>query len=746
MAFAAVSKYAQSDDNPIKRLEKCVTDSYQYFSDNIKRFQEFRKYNFETTITNNQRSVLNAVQRPEIEFNILSSYISRLLGEFSQHEPSINLFPAEGEPLPWQLINLLEGHIRHILEESKRNSTQYNVVKDVLSGGFGCFKVYTEYSHPMSMRQVIRLKKPFDACLVYFDPLARTPTKDDGYYCGEIYPKLLEECKKEWPDIDFSSTNTNQALGGFSWTYKSSNNEKYILIAEHYEKVKKRVRIVELADGQVITESEYNKILANWDSIEQMPIILRKRTTTVETIKRVLFTKDIIIEEEDTDFDYLPYVFVDGASVFLNDVSGVGSDSYQFTTPYTYHGRGIQNLKNCAGQSWANAIENQVQHKFIIKEEAIPEQEDLLNALTNIQQQSNIVVRAFNDNNPEQPIPDPIREVMPVPMPPEIANAFQVADVTAQVILGGYQSNPGEANNYLSGEAMVQSMSISNAGAMPYIASYLAALAHVGTIILSLIPKYLIDERHLPIVETSGEMGYQKVNSRDQESMSLKFDPKALKVDVKAGINFQIQKQQALREINAFCAANEGAQRFFNSPQGLPIVFKNLTIYGADEIQDALKQWIQAEEQNKQQMMKMHQQEMQNDPNHLKAQAALQKNQIDDKKIEYEHAIDIAELNLEQEKNQADIIKILSEANNAHTESAIRQEELQVSKTNHAIDAVAKLAGINKDHHEIIVNAHQTRHDMKMDEHAAMMVEKQLEHDMKQANKEPKADASKTAS
>ena len=96
----------------------------------------------------------------------------------------------------------------------------------------------------------------------------------------------------------------------------------------------------------------------------------------------------------------MPHVFFDGHSIILSRGES-SSQSYQMTRPYIYHARGIQDLKNFAGQTLANYLQNQVQHKFIVMKEAIPQEKDYTAALTNPQRASTLVVNAFYENNPD---------------------------------------------------------------------------------------------------------------------------------------------------------------------------------------------------------------------------------------------------------------------------------------------------------------------------------------------------------
>ena len=369
----------QTAIDSLERVKKNVSKSYMYFKDNYDRYHDYRKYVFKETINQQQRAMLQRLHRPIIEFNILDAYISRLLGEFSKHEPSIEVSPAEGVPVDQAVLDIVEGHLRHILHTANKDNFSYNVYQDILSGGFSVAKVWTDYASPMSFDQQIYLSRAFDPTLCGFDPMARARHKGDGQYSFEIYPMTEEDFLKEFPHVDISKLSFTRALNdagyldSFNWSYKDNQNNKIVLVADYYEKKKKKTKIVKLADGRVMTMKNYEKMQAYWEQeqfIEQIPVIVGEpRWTELETVCCYKLIEHEVLEYTETDYTYLPHIFVDGNSIDLT--IGNTNTTYQMTKPYVYHAKGVQDLKNFAGIALANYLENMIQHKFIIKKEFI---------------------------------------------------------------------------------------------------------------------------------------------------------------------------------------------------------------------------------------------------------------------------------------------------------------------------------------------------------------------------------------
>ncbi len=183
--------------------------------------------------------------------------------------------------------------------------------------------------------------------------------------------------------------------------------------------------------------------------------------------------------------------------------------------------------------------------------------------------------------------------------------------------------------------------------------------------------------------------------------------------------------------------ANEKLGQFFNDEDGgLPILAKNLTIYGADELPEAIDKWSQKMAQQQQQAQQMQQQMMQQDPRMLKAksdemkvQLEAQQMQLDEAQQQFDNQMAIA--NMAKEKILADAKVMEAEAaiSESQIQSAVRLEESQTSLEVHSLEAATKLAEI-----------HSREHDKAIKTHAAGLAERKLEHEISQSKKEPKGE------
>lgn len=716
-----------SEEN-LARIKKNISVSYMYFEDNYKRFRDFRRFVFCESVTEDQRAMLRRLNRPATEFNILEAYISRLLGEFSKHEPSITVSPAEDAPIPAETTKLIEDHIRHVMYDANKNSFAYEIYKDLLSGGFSVAKVWTDYASPMSFDQVIKWEREFDPTLCGFDPLARASHKGDGEYSFALKPMLQDDFERQFKEIDISLLEYTRDVEGFNWTFEDSQDRKTILVGDYYEKKKRQVKIVKLANGVVMPLKKYKKMQIMWEQeqiMEQIPVIVgQPRMTELETICHYKLIGCKILEYTETDYTYLPHVFFDGNSIQLTRGPS-STQAYQMTRPYVYHAKGIQELKNFAGQTLANHLQTLVQHKWIVKKEAIPQEKDYIAALTNPQRANTLVVQAFQENNPDIAIPDPIVPVQQMPAPPEVMAAFSASDPTTQVILGSYASNLGQNDNDLSGKAVIESASVGNSAAMPYVVGYLAGLNQMARIQVDLMPKYILGKRKLPTTDKAGEKDYQEVNTPNNPQ--LDYSAHALNVCIEAGVNFAVQKNQALQQITSLMQASEDFAQFMNDDSTLPILVDNLTCYGADRLKEAVPKWIEKKAQMQQQAQQMQQEQMQNDPALIRAKTEMQKVQQQAQQDQVENQLKVAQLSIDKELADAKIMEAEAKISESQVDQAIRLEEGETSRFNHSIDNATKIAEIEFKEHQKMIDMH--------DQH---LKHKELEHTIKEASKPEK--------
>ncbi|NTU69251.1 hypothetical protein HGB13_00260 [bacterium] len=701
-----MAEVARRYQDQLQRIKTNIETSFNYFKENYQLFHDFRKFAFVTTLDDTETALLKTLKKPIIEFNILEAYISRLLGEFSKQEPSLEISSEDlTKPNPL-MTEIVEGHFRHILSETEREGHSYEVYRDLISGGFSVFKIITQYANDKSFDQVIKLTRAYDPTLCGFDPTARLKNKQDGRYCVETFPMTKEEAEAQDIDIDgieFRRKVSN--IGGFQWSYKNQN-EDILVVADYYEKKNKRVKVLKLSDDTIKTADEYDAMLQQWEAegkIEQPPVVVNQRYTNIVVICRFRITENKVIEYSETDFKSLPLIFVDGNSVFYREtVSGVYK---QTTRPLIYHAKGIQKLKNFSGQTLANELENMVQHKFKVAKEAIPKGYE--EAYKNIQQASILVYNAFKDNDPNIPLPPP-QEIGRIPAPPEVTNTFMIADQTTQNILGSYDAALGINNNQLSGIALVEAASQNNAVAMPYINGYLQGLSAAAQAIIEIIPEYYKTPRTVPVVLKNGKRDYIRINDEKLGNIDMNYDSNVFKLKVKAGVNFSVQKQKTIKYIIELSNSMPALSEFFNA-KALPILIENLDeIKGGDRLKVLANQFMQEKEQAAQQQKQI-------DPVSIQLMLEQEALKLKQQQNQTEAALKASQIKVDSYGKETDRMKLAIQAQQSHQENLVKLDRHQAEKARTMADLAIKSADLMHKHRKEAIELHHKTNPEKED-------------------------------
>lgn len=702
---------AKSYQDQLDRIKKSVKNSYEAFKPNYDRFNEFRRFVFETSLTADDITLLTTLSKPQIEFNVSEAYISRLMGEFSKQEPAISVASEDEDTADPVTVHVVEQHIRHLLRDTKNQHVRWEIMKDIYSGGFSVGKLITDWAHPMSMDQILVFDRCYDPCLVGFDQTARRSHKGDGRFCFEIRPYDLETFKEipEFKDIDTTKISFNRSFAGFNWSYLNGN-EKIMMVADFYEKKKRDVKILRLVNNQVMTVKEYERMAEEWDRMgvmAQLPAVKGKsRWTQLETVCRYRCIETEVIDYEETDFTYFPLVFFDGNSIMLKNPKTSGAVQ-QMTRPYVYHAKGAQKLKNFAGITLANEMENIVQHKFLVAKEALPKEMDFLAAYKDVQKPSNMVFNAFFEQDPDKPIPNPIREVQRVPTPPEVVQTFASTDSLIQNILGSYDASLGINDNQLSGVAIVEAATQSNAAAMPYLVGFLQGLQRIAEIIIDLIPKYYKTPRTIPIMSIDGKHEYVKVNQ--DQGVPLFYDANVLNVKVEAGVSFQIQKSKALQQLLGLMGTSQLFDQFMNE-KGLPVLLDNIEIRGIDQLKMMVDDWLKELAQQKQQAMAAAQQQQQNNPAVMRNQIEMAKLQQKQQETQAKGQIQQSQFQIDLARLQQDQTKILSDAAIAQDQGLTQRIKAETERFSKQVDLAMRKKDMAHNHFKDALEVHHKVH------------------------------------
>lgn len=663
-------------------IKNHVEEAYSSFAENRVRYNEFMRFLYKSTLTDDERATASELNRPAIEFNIVEPFVSRLIGEFVSQvpDPKVSGRNRDADPLT---VELVEAHLRYMVNDTDNKSFRRNIYKEQLGGGYSIMEVWTDYEDDESFDQVIKIGKVFNPTLTGFDPLARQSHKGDGSFCFKLYPITKDDFKRKYPkeDVDKMFEGTLSSIGPFKWTYVGDHKQEILMIADYYEKSYKRVKLLKLTNGKTMTDDEYQEMIADWQEFTQPPVPEHTRWTNKQIITRYVITCDRVLSQEETQLKRLPLIFVDGNSQYLSE----GNDTItaiQYTRPYVYNARGAQQLKNYSGQSLANELTTMMQSKYMVDYRSIPKH--ALPDWLNPQIVSTLMYSSTDDEG--NPLPPPIT-VSRSTTPPIIAETYGAMDGTIQQSLGSFDTQLINQSQ-LSGIAIENAATQNNAVAMPYIDNFLEAFTYALNMVVEMLPLYYVTPRTIPIITKDGKHAYIEINANQppmqgmmgmppqQQQLptpSFDFDPKTLNVNVEAGMSFELQKSQSLQMLTQLGTAFPAIGQMLNT-KGLDVIMSNIDIRGQAQLVDMAEEFMQEQAQMQAQQA---QQGAQPNPMMMAAQAKMQDVQLKAQKQQQDAQVDQQRLQMEQQEINNNKFKLQLQAAEAQTNA-----QVQLTKAN----------------------------------------------------------------
>ena len=670
---------ANKHQSEAERIQTNIEDAHKFWHINRINYKKFRKAIYKTTLSAQDIAVLNDLNKPNLEVNILEAFLSRVLGEWSKQTPGFEVTSEEISPEQNLTLKIMSGYLQAILAEANRNGFSDKILAEAMSGGYSIMKIRLDYKDDNSFEQRPYLEKVLDPTLCGFSPLANEPTKWDSEFAYELVPMLKADIERDYPNADLTKTSFYGSSGGvFNWNYELGG-QKIVLVAEYYEKKKHKIRKLKFSNGEVINSKDYDKEAVATEYLLRMeapPVVLDERTVWETSIEFYRVREGEVLEHDKTEFKSVPFIFVDGNSAYLNDENDQynANTALQLTRSYFWHALDIQRLKNFSAQSIAGWMQNMMMSKFLVSEQAIPPK--YVANWTNIQKTQMLPWNHVDSNGAQ--IPEP-KQLTPSPLPQEVMNTFQAADRAIQTVLGVYDAAQGVTNDNISGKAIIEGALQSNATVQVYFINYLLALTQAGRVIAEVLPKFLPTNKTIPLVNAKGEHEYFDITRPEiQGELNFVLKPNLLNVAVTAGPNFEVQKSRALNTLIQLMGSSPQISDFINS-KGLPIIFDNLDIRGQNELKELAEEWQEEMEQAKQEAQRKAQEEPPVDPMEkmvevegAKVTAQREKNQndanIDQQKIE----IDKEEIKLKATKaeieNFTKVLKVLVDLAKAETD------------------------------------------------------------------------------
>lgn len=729
----------------LETLKTKVKRSLEYDSENFRYFNWMKKFICDTTLDDETREKLNVLKKPQLECNEIEQFINTLLGEFKDYEPSIRVTPCSAvyddqeKGMLYKTAEIVEGYLRYKLSSRETDSATFEIFADILRGGLSAGTLEIKYRSDDMYEFDVDLffkKEPYPT-MCGWDPTAVESHKGDGKYCYRIFAYTKDQAIDHYGEEVVDNISPQAGIEGFCWSYLQ-DDEPYYIFCEFYEEERRKVKTVRLSypfpkiiidrlsrynpskDGLKMTMTCYKAALIEWENegyIEVPPIVVQEKMGEEIKICQYILNENKIIEYSDTDYKYLPIIRFQGGSIKLED--SLGYNKRERVRSFVHNLVGIQMLKNTAAQGVAFEIENTVAHKWMMEyETVIPQQRE---ALINNQIPSVLLwqSRPRRGDNQTEAYPPPQPVVRPA-VPEIIPQTFYETSVAMRRMMGTMENTNVPQGN-IAGNTLQMAYTQESRASYPWRQGFEAGLNRLGTMYMDLIPKIFTTPMTIPIITKDGKRDYVSINQKnDPNSVMMNYDPKQFNIEISAGVNAEVLKQVGMNQIMEFSRTFRGFNEFIDQ-ECQPELIENIDIKNKGALVMKSQEWQKKQQIRQQQMT----QNAPLDPAKAQLQIASMNMQQKEKDRQLEAAKISAEIQNDNRKTDADIMKTMAQVRTEAMSATVRQQEVDAKNLHNAVSLVGSLAKQKSD-------SRQTHHKMdheyrmkKMDhEHARDMAEK----------------------
>lgn len=431
--------------------------------------------------------------RPCLTINITDAIARRIINQCRENRPRIKCHPV-GDGADVKTAKVIDGMIRHIENISSADHAYDTAVEGAIRGGWGYWRVSTEYLDEKSFDQEIKIERIRNQFTVYLDPAHQQADGSDANW-GFVTTML----RRKDAAVRLSK------YGNVSeWTYRGNGddvpswaNKEEIRLAEYFKVEFTADTLYLMNDGTTCLKSQLPSDAssaiyriatdANGKPQQSRPTMRRK-------VMWHLIAGNRVLESREWPGKWIPIVPCYGRELDLNGKlyrKGMIRDMRDPAQMYNY---------------WATTETETValapKAPWLIAEGQMNGHEDVWNN-ANRRSYSALPYKPMVDENGNA-VPAPQRQPG-VPVPEGVINAKQGIK-TDFLAVAGMPQEPGqdEQGVVVSGVAIRKRQGISDISHYDFYDNQMRALKHTGRIMLDLIPKIYDTQRMQRIIREDG--------------------------------------------------------------------------------------------------------------------------------------------------------------------------------------------------------------------------------------------------
>lgn len=516
-------------------------------------------------------------KRPCLTINRLTEQLRQVINEQRQNRPAIKVNPVDDEA-DVETAEVIQGLIRHI-EYASNAEIAYDTASDSqIKGGFGYFRIITQYCDPHSFDQDIVIKRVRDPFCIYLDPNYTEPDGSDADFGFVIDSMSRDTYKRMFPDSNAGQMNDWGSIGSSSGGWM---NKEEIRIAEYYEKQFKKTKIFQLDDGRVVQADELDEgVLATLQRPGMgAPRIMNERPTEVCEIKWYKINGVDILDRTDVHGTFIPLIPVLGDEYFVNGQRKLES--------LIRHAKDPQRMYNYWKTAATEMIALAPKAPFIgVAGQFEGFEDQWKNA--NVKSLAFLQYKDVALANGQSAAPPTRNTYEPPVQAINQQSAGCVEDIKATT--GIYDASLGNRAQELSGVAIQRRVSQSNISNFHFADNFKRSLRHAGDILVEWIPQVYNKAQAVRVLGSDGQQKIVRINEMFNEAGQQKgyyLGKGKYDVTIDTGPSYQTKRQEAVASmLDLTKAAPQSMQSV------LDLLVRNMDWPESQKIADRLKKML----------------------------------------------------------------------------------------------------------------------------------------------------------
>ncbi len=519
--------------------------------------------------------------RPCLTINRLPSFIRQVVNDARQNKPAIAVHAIDGGA-DYATAQVLGGLMRSIERASNAGVAYDTAIEHAVTGGFGFFRIATDYAHEDSFDIEARIERVPNPMSVHWDTNSMAFDASDWEYAFVSDMLTEAEFKRAYPKaapVDFTS-----GLGDDDAYWRS---EKTVRVAEYFLRTEKTRKVVQMSDGSVMRSEDLDApqeigpglMLPRIELMAMEGIVPnRERDAKYCTVTRRVLTAQEVLSEELWPGTMIPICPVWGEEVVFRN--------RRYFRSLVRDARDPQAMFNFWRTASTEMVALAPRAPFLVANGQIP-------AGPEGTKWGSANTRSFPylSYNPVQGAPMPQRQAFPSVPAGAIQEALNAAD-DMKSVMGIYDASLGARSNETSGRAIMARQRESDVATFHFIDNLSRAIQYSGRVLLEVIRSAYSERQAVQIL--GPDMAESVVSlTRDNPDPAkglFNLDVGKYDVTVKVGASYATQREEAREALLELMRADPRAALVLGD-----LALKNMDFPGADEAAERVRMLQQME-------------------------------------------------------------------------------------------------------------------------------------------------------